>query len=125
MAVTAPVLLAAVLLLGWTLTTRLGSIPEYLLPSPGAVGARLMADLASGELWPYLGLTLTEALGGCLLGAAVAIPLAVAIHRLRWFRAAVPSPSWAPPRPSRRSPWRRSWCCGSATDWGRSSCSVR
>ncbi|MGC4154773.1 MAG: ABC transporter permease [Propionicimonas sp.] len=89
MTIAAPLLLAAVLLLGWALTTRLGSIPEYLLPSPGAVGSRLLADLAGGELWPYLGLTLVEALGGCLLGAAGAIPLAVAIHRLAWFRAAV------------------------------------
>jgi NitT/TauT family transport system permease protein len=87
--VAAPVLLAALLLLGWTLTTRLSSVADYLLPSPGAVGARLVSDLSSGELWPYLGLTLTEALGGCLLGAAVALPLAVAIHRLAWFRAAV------------------------------------
>lgn len=89
MTVAAPVLLAAGLLLGWVLSTRLGSIPEYLLPSPGAVGSRLLADLTSGALWPYLGLTLTEALGGCLLGAAAAIPLAVCIHRLAWFRAAV------------------------------------
>lgn len=89
MTVTAPVLLAAALLLGWSLTVRLGDIPEYLLPSPGAVGARLAADLTGGDLWPYLGLTLAEALGGCLLGAFVALPLAVAIHRLRWFRAAV------------------------------------
>ncbi len=87
--VTAPVLLAVVLLLGWTLTTQLGSVPGYLLPGPGEVAARLAADIAGGELWPYLGLTLLEAVGGCLLGAAVAVPLAVAIHRLAWFRAAV------------------------------------
>lgn len=89
MTVAAPVLLAVALLLGWALTTRLGSIPDYLLPSPAAVGARLAADVAGGALWPYLGLTLAEAFGGCLLGAAVAIPLAVTIHRLAWFRAAV------------------------------------
>ncbi len=87
--VTAPVLLAAVLLLGWGLTTSLGSIPEYLLPTPAAVGARLVHDVTTGTLWPYLGLTLAEAFGGCLLGAAVALPLAVAIHRLRWVRAGV------------------------------------
>ncbi|MEA5117875.1 MAG: ABC transporter permease [Propionicimonas sp.] len=87
--VTAPVLLAVVLLLGWWLTTSLGSVPAYLLPSPGDVAGRLVADLAVGELWPYLGLTLAEAFGGCLLGAAVALPLAVAIHRSRWFSAAV------------------------------------
>ena len=88
-AIAAPVLLAVVLLLGWSLTVRFGNVSEYLLPSPAAVGARLVTDLAGGGLWPYLGLTLAEAIGGCLLGTAVALPLAVAIHRLRWFRAAV------------------------------------
>ncbi len=87
--VTAPVLLAVVLLAGWWLTTSLGSVPQYLLPSPGAVVSRLVTDFAGGELWPYLGLTLAEAFGGCLLGAGVALPLSVAIHRSRWFRAAV------------------------------------
>ncbi|MGC3953562.1 MAG: ABC transporter permease [Propionicimonas sp.] len=89
MTVTAPVLLAVVLLLGWVLTTSLGSVPGYLLPSPGAVLGHLATDLTTGELWPYLATTLAEAVGGCLLGAAVAIPLAVGIHRLAWFRAAV------------------------------------
>lgn len=89
MTVIAPALLAALLLAGWALTAAFGSIPEYLLPSPGAVGARLASDLASGQFWPYLGVTLAEAFGGCLLGTAAAIPLAVAIHRLAWFRAAV------------------------------------
>lgn len=86
--VVAPVVLAAVLLLGWGLTTNLGSIPFYLLPTPGQVGARLAADLTNGALLPYLGVTLAEALGGCLVGALVALPLAVAIHRLGWVRAA-------------------------------------
>lgn len=89
MTVIAPALLAALLLAGWALTAAFGSIPEYLLPSPGAVGARLASDLASGQFWPYLGVTLAEAFGGCLLGTVAAIPLAVAIHRLAWFRAAV------------------------------------
>ena len=87
--VVAPVLLAAALLLGWGLTTNLSAIPSYLLPAPRQVAARLVADLASGALLPYLGVTLAEALGGCVVGALVALPLAVAIHRLGWFRAAV------------------------------------
>lgn len=88
-AMTAPVLLGAVLLLGWALTAQLSSIPSYLLPTPAAVAARLVSDLTSGAILPYLGVTLAETLGGCLLGAAVALPLAVAIHRWGWFRAAV------------------------------------
>lgn len=85
----APALLGACLLLGWILAVSLSGVPAYLLPRPGAVGARLVSDLAGGTLWPYLGTTFLEALGGCLLGAAVALPLAVAIHRWGWFRAAV------------------------------------
>jgi len=88
-AVTAPVLLGAFLLLGWGLTAALSSVPDYLLPAPAEVAARLVSDLTSGALVPYLAVTLAETFGGCLLGAAVALPLAVAIHRLMWFRAAV------------------------------------
>ena len=86
-AVVAPALLAALLLFAWWATATLGHFPAYLLPAPGEVFRRLITDLPM--LLPYLGVTLAEALGGCLAGAVVALPLAVAIHRLGWFRAAV------------------------------------
>ncbi|MCE1180474.1 MAG: ABC transporter permease [Micrococcales bacterium] len=84
----APLLLGALILGAWWLLTSLGAVPDYTLPTPRAVLASLRDMLVGGEIWPYLGMTLLEAVGGALLGTAVALPLAVLIHRSRWFSAA-------------------------------------
>lgn len=83
-------LLFGVLLVGlwWQLTRGSDGVPTYLLPSPQAVLRRLDEMLLGGEIWPYLGVTSLEAFGGCLLGAVVALPLAVIIHRSQWASAA-------------------------------------
>lgn len=86
--VIAPVALGVVLLALWWRATASARIPAYLLPSPADVLDRLRVMLVQGEVWPYLGITLVEAFGGCVLGAAVALPLAVMIHRSRWIAAA-------------------------------------
>ena len=85
--VLAPVLLGLLLLGLWSLAAS--TMSPVLLPKPLAVVARAWQDAVDGVLWPYLAVTLVEALGGCLLGAAVALPLAIAIHRLAWFADAV------------------------------------
>lgn len=82
----APVLLGVLLILGWGLSAGAGSV---LLPTPTSVAARLAADLADPTYWSYLGVTLAEAFGGALLGTAVALPLAVLVHRSGWVAAAV------------------------------------
>ncbi len=84
--VLAPIGLGALLLIGWKLTAGGGSV---LLPTPGAVAARLVTDLTDPRYWGYLLVTLAEAVGGALLGAAVALPTAIGIHRSRWAAAAV------------------------------------
>lgn len=85
----APLLLGVVLIVGWWLTTTLSSVPSFVLPTPGAVLDRLIGDLTTAETWHYLGQTLAEAFGGCVLGLAVAIPLAVVIHESRAVSDAV------------------------------------
>lgn len=85
----APWVAALVLLALWWLAVLLGDLPSFLLPSPGQVVARLASDLVNPSLWPAVGLTLAEALGGCALGSAVALPLAILIHRSAWVSAAV------------------------------------
>ena len=87
-AVVAPLLLALLLLGGWQLLVTLTDWPDYVLPAPAGVAQRLVQDLAGTTLWRHLGVTLLEALGGCLLGILVGLPLAVAIHESRWFSAA-------------------------------------
>ena len=82
----APVLLGVLLLFAWLVAAGPGS---PLLPTPITVGSRLLADLTDPVYWRYLGFTLAEAFGGALLGTAVALPLAVLIHRSRWAAAAV------------------------------------
>ncbi|MDR1710710.1 MAG: ABC transporter permease [Propionibacteriaceae bacterium] len=85
----APVLLACVLVFGWAAFTWATGVPQIVLPSPSAVWDRLVTSVSSGLIAPYLGVTLAEALGGCVLGAAVALPLAVLIHRSKWVSDAV------------------------------------
>ena len=88
--VLAPCLFGLLLLLGWWLTTAPGTISSFFLPSPGAVARELWDGLVVyADMWPYVGTTLVEALGGCLLGLLVAVPLAVLIYRVRIVSAAV------------------------------------
>ena len=82
----APGLLALLGLAGWTVAAR--GVPAFLLPSPAAVAAKVATGLSDGSMWPYIGGTFLEAALGCLAGAAVAMPLAVTIHRSRWADAA-------------------------------------
>lgn len=85
----APAVLGVVLVLGWYAMSWLARMPTFLLPTPDAVVARLGELLADPAFWDATGLTLAEAVGGCLLGAAVALPLAVLIHRNRFVNAAL------------------------------------
>jgi len=81
----APALLAVSLLAVWLVAAQ--GLPPYLLPTP----AEVLADLAKGlqgPMWPAIGQTFLESVLGCGLGAAVAIPLAMAIHRSRWADSA-------------------------------------
>ncbi len=85
----APWLFLVCLLAGWSLTVTLARPPAYFLPSPSAVAIKLGALLTRPSFWPAFGVTFAEALGGCLLGFAVALPLAVLIHRVGILRAAI------------------------------------
>ena len=80
----APLALGVALLLAWWALTATGDIPAMLLPGPLEVAPRVAADLIGGRP----GAPLRGAPGACLPGAAVALPLAILIHRNRWFAAA-------------------------------------
>ncbi|MDR0415912.1 MAG: ABC transporter permease subunit, partial [Propionibacteriaceae bacterium] len=59
-------------------------------PPPNRVGTALLDGLfRHGSLWPYLQTTFVEAIGGCVVGAAMALPLAVFITHSRLVSAAV------------------------------------
>ncbi|MGC5627273.1 ABC transporter permease [Georgenia sp. Z1344] len=74
----APVVFGVVVLLAWELACRAGLVDPYFLPAPSDVLSRVLDDLtgpARSYLWP----TLYAAGWGSLLGAAVALPLGIAI----------------------------------------------
>lgn len=67
----------------WEFGTRILETPTYLLPPPSRI---LDAAIGDGQkLVGELALTLTEALGGFVLGSSLAILLAVAVQRSRTF----------------------------------------
>lgn len=85
----APVVLGLVLLTAWGTTVAASGLPRFVLPGPADVAERLVADLSTSEIWPYIGLTAAEAVLGAILGALVALPLAVIIHKSKLMSAAV------------------------------------
>jgi len=88
--VLAPLGLGVILLSAWGLVVAPGTIPRYFLPTPPDVARELYSGLVShADMWELTGATMTEALGGCLAGLVVALPLAVVIYRSKVVSAAV------------------------------------
>jgi NitT/TauT family transport system permease protein len=67
----------------WGLVIRLGSLPAFILPSPGRVAARFWQALTDGTLLYHAGITLLEVLLGLLAGSLVATVLGYALARSR------------------------------------------
>ena len=72
-------LLIAVLL--WSLVTRFGNFPAFILPSPGLVLARLWQVVGDGSLFRHMLVTLGEVFAGLFLGVGVATALGYALAK--------------------------------------------
>ncbi|WP_111837079.1 ABC transporter permease [Actinomyces bovis] len=81
--------LGVALLLGWWLIARTGALPTYVLPEPLKVAQRLWLGVTQSNLLPAAATTLEEALLGCLLAAATALPLAWALAHWQLFARTV------------------------------------
>lgn len=66
-----PAFALALLCIGWEIWTRLAGVPEYLVPAPSVVFARLFGDVPFFAMHGVI--TLAEALAGFALGSAVAL----------------------------------------------------
>ena len=87
-----PKLAAAAIGLGlWQLVVSLGFWPDYLLPGPGAVVARLAADSGRSDFYLALGITLQRAAGDYAAALAIGSLLGVAVAASRLLRRAVGS----------------------------------
>jgi putative hydroxymethylpyrimidine transport system permease protein len=85
--VLAPACLVGVLLGGWELYVRVGSVNRLILPAPSAIARAAFDD--RGLLWSNFTVTAGEALGGIGLAVVGAIGLAGAIHFSAGLRRAV------------------------------------
>ncbi|MGO4329255.1 ABC transporter permease [Cupriavidus sp. 2TAF22] len=85
---TLPFITFLVILCVWEAASRWLGLPEYLLPSPGAI---VRAGVAVGpwQWWDHIQATLRVIVLGFLLAFAVSLPLAASLHRFRVFRTSV------------------------------------
>jgi NitT/TauT family transport system permease protein len=91
-AVAWPKLAAVALALGlWQLIAVSGWRPAYVLPGPGPVLGRLVADLANGSLVEATAITLRRAVVGYALALVVGLLVGLAVARVRPLRLAVAS----------------------------------
>ncbi|HEY7347861.1 MAG TPA: ABC transporter permease [Ktedonobacterales bacterium] len=85
----APVLLGIALLIAWQVVVQTGMVSAFFLPLPADVLRSLWGLLTSDSLLSYAQTTLIESLGGCALGALVALPLGYAIVHSRLAASAI------------------------------------
>lgn len=86
-AVVAPVLLGVALVLVWALLAS--ALGPALLPAPSALWDRLLAEFATGDILTAAAATMGVSILGCLIGLAVALPLAYLLASSRTAAAAL------------------------------------
>jgi NitT/TauT family transport system permease protein len=79
----AVLVVAAGLLLAWKLLVVIGGYPNFVLPAPETVAARLWTAWRDGVIEPHVVTTLTEVLLGFLIGSAFAVLAGYALARSR------------------------------------------
>jgi NitT/TauT family transport system permease protein len=84
-----PIVLAAILLMSWYVSTATGSVPGFILPPPHEVFAALSDGISSGLFLRNALVTIQESVLGFLLGAMLAMPLGYGIAKSRLFAATV------------------------------------
>ena len=75
----------AIALIVWSLLTRFGRFPAFILPSPGQVWDRLLVTIADGSLLRHTLATLGEVLLGLILGVGTAAILGYALAKSEWL----------------------------------------
>ena len=87
--VAAPLVLGVLVLVAWHLATTSGAVPPTFLPTPLAVWDRLVLEVTQGGLLRATFITLGEAVLGCVLAAAIALPTGWLVARSRVVAAAL------------------------------------
>lgn len=79
-----PVAFIIAVLVLWEIVSELGSVPEYILPAPTAIFARIISSWAI--LWHSLIVTTSEVVIGFVIGVALGFALAIPIAYSRLIR---------------------------------------
>ncbi|HEX5466139.1 MAG TPA: ABC transporter permease [Candidatus Limnocylindrales bacterium] len=79
-----PVAFIIVVLVLWEFVSELGSVPEYILPAPTAIFARIIQSWSI--LWHSLLVTMSEVVIGFVIGVVLGFALAVPIAYSRLIR---------------------------------------
>jgi NitT/TauT family transport system permease protein len=67
------------MLAAWELLIRLRGLPPLVLPGPAVVWREVVEQIASGDLWPHLWVTLAEVLLGFVSGSVLGIALGTTV----------------------------------------------
>jgi len=74
-----PWLAPALLIVGWELLTRLGTVPAYILPAPTKVAATAIVLIRDGTLLPDMGISLLRAATGFAIGGIIGFVFGTAV----------------------------------------------
>jgi len=85
------VIAIGLVLLLWQAVVWTNWRPEYVLPGPGEVLARLWADLQTATLWQAIAVTLRRGLWGFGLSIIIGVGVGVLVSRFAIMRAAIGS----------------------------------
>lgn len=83
-----PVWLLVAVICCWQLAVNHFDIPKTILPAPGAIWDRILFDLTNSDLINRALITLWEAIIGCGVATAIAVPFGYLIARWRLVEAA-------------------------------------
>jgi NitT/TauT family transport system permease protein len=79
----------ALVLLGWSLLTYGGIMPDIFLPSPTAVIDRAIEMFGDGTIWPNMWSSIEVILLGFIISSVVAVPLGLLMGTFRIVQAAL------------------------------------
>lgn len=84
-----PLIIALVLLIGWSIGSISGHINELLLPTPAEVFYSLSSNIMAGVYWNNMLVTVQESVLGFVLALVVSLPLGYGLAKSHWLAAAI------------------------------------
>lgn len=76
-----PVLTFVAFVVAWEVLVHVARYPEYILPRPTAIAARLAETIQTGLLWSHVWATLAETVLGFAIGSGAGIAIGLLISR--------------------------------------------